>query len=387
MKTNSKNGLTTLLILLSSFLALAPTKAYAATSPSLGAAGSFSILGSTSVTNTGTTTTSGDLGISPGTSITNGGVLTVGGATHNNDATAIQAHADLGTAHSDIMSQGSTSSVGPALDGLTLVPGVYDIGAGQLNGGILTLSGQGVYFFRASSSFVSSGSISLIGGARACDIYWDVDTLATINGTSFTGTIIAGTGVHFGSGVSLDGRALARGGDVTMIGDIISGPSCAAVTGPGAGTGDTTRADQASAPNSACPTITPGVTAPLVLESRRVSPTSIFLSWGPFTGTDRFNIRYGTTNGNFPFNVDVTGFSTTINDLPANTPIWVEIAARNDCQIGNYGEAKFLGGTLVGGPKLPNTGLSSHDQALPWYLPAGLFIGFSSLFILIRKKY
>lgn len=286
---------------------LNPPKAYAATAPSLGAAGSFSILGATSVTNTGTTTTSGDLGVSPGTSITNGGVLTVGGATHNNDATAIQAHSDLGTAHSDILSQGSTGSVGPALDGLTLVPGVYDIGAGQLNGGVLTLSGQGVYFFRASSSFVSSGSISLIGGARACDIYWDVDTLATINGTSFTGTIISGTGVHFGSGVSLDGRALARGGDVTMISDTISGPSCAAVATADAstGTGATTRADQATAPAPACPTIPVGVTAPLVIESNRVDADSISLSWGPYSGTDRFNVRYGTTNGSWLYNVDV----------------------------------------------------------------------------------
>jgi len=37
----------------------------------------------------------------------------------------------------------------------------------------------------------------------------------------------AGTGVHFGANVTLNGSALAIGGDVTMISDTISGPSCA----------------------------------------------------------------------------------------------------------------------------------------------------------------
>jgi hypothetical protein len=58
-------------------------------------------------------------------------------------------------------------------------------------------------------------------------VYWQVNTLATINGSSFTGTIIAGTGVHFGDSVALDGRALALGGDVTLLNNTISGPACA----------------------------------------------------------------------------------------------------------------------------------------------------------------
>src|SRR5688572_2835423 len=43
-----------------------PTTVFAATSPSLGAAGSYSVLGHTTVTNTGNTTMPGDLGISTG---------------------------------------------------------------------------------------------------------------------------------------------------------------------------------------------------------------------------------------------------------------------------------------------------------------------------------
>jgi len=228
MKNLNKNSIVTAVVVSLALGLAGPIVALAATAPNLGSAASFSVLGATSVTNTGVTTLSGDVGVSPGTSITNGGTLTVGGATHNNDATAIQAHSDVSTANGNMLGQAPTSNQGPALDGLTLVPGVYDIGAGRLNGGVLTLNGPGVYIFRASSDFVSSGSINFTNGARACDVYWDVQTLATINGTSFAGTIIAGTGVHFGNGVSLDGRALALGGDVTMIGDTISGPTCAA---------------------------------------------------------------------------------------------------------------------------------------------------------------
>lgn len=129
----------------------------------------------------------------------------------------------------NIPGQGATDDIGPTLDGLTVTPGVYDIGDGLLNTGqVLHLNGYGIYIFRASSGLTSAGSISLENGARACDVYWRVATLATINGSSFVGTILAGTGIHFGANVTLNGRALAIGNDVTMITDTISGPTCAA---------------------------------------------------------------------------------------------------------------------------------------------------------------
>jgi hypothetical protein len=86
-------------------------------------------------------------------------------------------------------------------------------------------------WYWGTSDLISSGSIVLTNGARACDVYWQVNTLASINGSSFAGTIIAGTGVHFGNGVALDGRALALGGDVTLLNNTISGPTCAALPG------------------------------------------------------------------------------------------------------------------------------------------------------------
>jgi hypothetical protein len=156
--------------------------------------------------------------------------LTVGGATHICDVQAAGVLADALAADLNMLGQPLTSNQGPVLDGLTLPSGVYDVGAMQLNGGTLTLDGPGVYIFRASSSAVSSGTINFINGARACDLYWHVASLATINGSSFAGTIIAGTGVHLADSVTLNGRALALNGDVTLINDIITGPDCAAVS-------------------------------------------------------------------------------------------------------------------------------------------------------------
>ncbi|OGG61173.1 hypothetical protein A3C87_03420 [Candidatus Kaiserbacteria bacterium RIFCSPHIGHO2_02_FULL_49_34] len=209
-----------------------PTTTHAATDPGLGAAEPFSIIAQTAITGTGTI--SGDVGInSTGAGITDLTDAMVGGTIYSTDgvapSTAIlsaSVQANLSTANDNMTGQASTASIGPALDGETRTTGVYDIGAGRLNGGVLTLDGPGIYIFRASSDFISSGSVNLINGARACDVYWQVASLATINGSSFVGTIIAGTGVHFGSGVTLNGRALALGGDVTLLNTTISEPTC-----------------------------------------------------------------------------------------------------------------------------------------------------------------
>lgn len=212
----------------------------------MGAAASFSILGQTLITGVAPTSgISGDVEINgPGADITALTAAMVDGTMFSSDAgttgggspttaldPAVQADA-AAEFNTGIPGQTSDGTIGPALDGLTVEPGVWDIGAGRLNGGVVTLDGAGIYIFRASSDLISSGSVNLTNGARACDVYWRVQTLATINGSSFVGTILAGTGVHFGDGVSLDGRALAIGGDVTLLNNTISGPSCAEPSPP-----------------------------------------------------------------------------------------------------------------------------------------------------------
>lgn len=341
------------IVLVSLFLIPTP-KTYAATSPDLGQAGSFSILGFEEVTNANLSTISGDIGVWSGISITGLGSITVGGATHITDSVAQQAQSDASAADGNLLSQANTGGTLGALDSLVLVPGVYDMGEGLLNGGVLTLDGAGVYIFRTTSTLVSSGSISLINGARACDVFWHVESAATINGSSFVGTIIAKTGIHFGTGVSLNGRALAIGADVTMDSNTISGPTC--IT---ASTSTSNSNSSSGAETVYCPPISDQVISPITIESKRIDNDSIYIRWGPYSGVNTFNVLYGFEEGKLLYNVDVTGFFTTINDLRVNQPIWVRVAARNDCQIGTYGELKF-----VGSPKLPNTGFAPQKSSL-----------------------
>lgn len=354
------------LVALLIFVSLAVSPVNAATAPNLGAADSFSVLGFSNVTNTNLTTLSGDIGVWSGSSITGLGSITVGGATHITDSVAQQAQSDASTADGNLLGQANTGGSLGALDSLVLVPGVYDLGAGSLSGGVLTLNGAGVYIFRTTSSLVSAGSINLINGARACDVFWHVESAATINGTSFVGTIIAKTGVHFGTGVVLDGRALAIGADVTMDTNNISGPSCASTTPTPTPTPTSTSNSTSTSSNSTqnnasetvyCPPINDQIITPLIMESKRIDANSISIKWGPYSGTDKFNIQYGFEKEKLLYNTDVIGFSTTINALHSNQPIWVRVAARNDCQIGTYGELK-----LVGGPGLPNTGMTPNNN-------------------------
>ncbi len=213
---------------------------HAATAPSLGAADSFSVLGQTAITSIPTSVISGDVGMNTtGANITGLTSPEVAGTIFASDLVAPSEGLLLPAVQTDASTAYGAAITGQpiegvpivgALDGQTRGPGVYDLGAGLLGGGVFTLDGPGVYIFRTSSSLTSAGSINLINGARACDVYWRVDSLATINsgglGTSFSGTIIAGTGVHFGTGAVLDGRALAIGGDVTMDSNTITGPTC-----------------------------------------------------------------------------------------------------------------------------------------------------------------
>lgn len=209
----------------------------AAVLPTLATAGTFSILAQTEITDVPSSVISGDVGMNNFSSqITGLTSSEVAGTIYATDAVPVapgeavlpaSVQQDAAAAfNTGIPSQPSDGTIGPALDGLTLTPGVYDLGAGLLSGGVLHLKGQGIYILRASSSLTSSGSIRLENGARACDVFWRVQTLATINGSSFVGTILAGAGIHFGANVTLNGRALAIGNNVTLISDTITGPDC-----------------------------------------------------------------------------------------------------------------------------------------------------------------
>jgi type VI secretion system secreted protein VgrG len=205
----------------------------------LGTAAPFAVLAGTTVTNTGPTTITGDLGVSPGSAITGLASISLTGATHTNDAVAIGAQNDLATAYTVAAGLPATATHG-TLGGLTLTGGVYNAGGVVLDlTGKLTLDGQNdpssVWVFQATSSLVtaSSSTVAFINGASPCNVFWQVTSSATLgSGSSFAGTILALTSITLNSGVTLNGRALARNGEVTLISDTITSSTCSATPSP-----------------------------------------------------------------------------------------------------------------------------------------------------------
>jgi type VI secretion system secreted protein VgrG len=102
-----------------------------------------------------------------------------------------------------------------------------------VSGGTLTLSGNGVYIFQVTSSLTTVvGSNVVLVGVDPCNVFWQVASLATLDGAAFPGNVVAQTGVHLGPGASLTGRALAAAaGDVTMAGSNFVGGCSALGTG------------------------------------------------------------------------------------------------------------------------------------------------------------
>jgi hypothetical protein len=210
----------------------------AATAPGLGEAASYSVLGATEVTNSGATTANQAVGVSPGTVIDGG--ITAGGGLHNNDASAILAQAAALTAFGNLESQGPGSTIGSDLTGANLVPGVYTVPGVSLLSGELILNGPGVYIF-LTGGLQAGGTVTLTNGARACDVYWHDTSSVNVTG-AFTGTIIALTSITFGTGATLDGRALALNGNVTLLTNTFSGPGCASAPLPTETTAPSTEA-------------------------------------------------------------------------------------------------------------------------------------------------
>jgi len=354
-----------LLIVVMQFVFLPVKNVLAVTPPDrgLGAADSYAVFGKAGVTNTGAPTHIwGNVGAD--SSVIGLTAPQVDG-TINTPAPSVQT--DASSTFDSLMSatQGTPSSLDLAGTN-TIGPGVYNVAATTLNGS-LTLSGAGVYIFRSSSSNTTahSGTMNLINGATACNVFWAVSASMTIGtGAHVVGTIIAQTGlISLGTGATLQGRAISLTQQVTLDSNQITQPTCTAPTTAPSSSSSASSDSGSGAASNFCANIDPSVVAPTVIESRRVSPTSIFISWAPYSGLDTFNVQYGFTNTNLQFNTNVTGFSTTINDLPANQPIWVRVAPRTDCTIGAYGLSRF-----VGSPSLPNTGFAPNRNFFQYIL-------------------
>jgi hypothetical protein len=249
----------------------------AATPVLLGTSGSFAVLAGAGITNTGSTTLNGDIGTFPTTSITGTATLTVNGTNHGGDAVAQQAKTDLVTAYNSAAGEGPTSPIAANLGGQTLTPGVYNSASSIGLTGALTLNAGGnpnaVFVFQAGSTLTTaSGSqVNLINGAQSCNVFWQVGSSATLGtGSSFRGTILALTSITVTTGVTIDGRVLARNGAVTLDTDTFTRPACAASTPTTTSTSTTSTPTATSAPPPSPPaTVPPAVAATPVAATPR----------------------------------------------------------------------------------------------------------------------
>ena len=202
--------------------------------PDLGAAGAYVVLAGSAVTSTGATTlTDGDLGVSPGTAVngfppatmTNGAIFTGAGA--------VAGKAALGVAYDDLVAlTDAPVTVAGNLGGLTLPPGLYKSTSSlAISSGDLTLDAGGdanaVFIFQMASTLTTTSgrAVVLAGQAQASNVFWQVGSSATLGTTSvFKGSILALTSITLNTGASLNGRALARNGAVTLAGNAIVMP-------------------------------------------------------------------------------------------------------------------------------------------------------------------
>lgn len=226
------------------------------------------MLGASTVTNTGLTSLSGDLGVSPGTAITGFPPGVIAGTIHSNDASAVTAQEDVALAYANAVSQTPTGSItGVNLGGNTYSPGVYQALSSAALTGTVTLDAQGdktaVFLFQMGSTLTTAtaSNVTLINGAQACNVYWQVGSSATIGtNTDFSGTILALTSITVNTGATFDGRALAHNAAVTLDSNTFTQSACDNSTPSPTPTPTPTPAPTATATATATPSPIPSVT-------------------------------------------------------------------------------------------------------------------------------
>jgi hypothetical protein len=202
----------------------------------LGASCSFGILGATpSVTSAGPTIVTGDVGIWPAASIVGFPPGTLTGTKHAADGVAQTAQGDLTIAYNNAAAAAGGIILPADAGGLTLAPGVYKTTSAQPTLGItgnLTLSGpaNGVWIFQVVSALTTAAGNSQVimsGGATSHNVFWQIGSSATLGtNTTFAGTIMAHSSITVTTGATLNGRALASTGAVTLDSNPVNVPAC-----------------------------------------------------------------------------------------------------------------------------------------------------------------
>ena len=213
-------------LVLAAVLALAGLQANARAAIILNTAGDFGLLGGSGVSNTGSSViNNGNVGSAPTPTVTGfpPGVVIGGTLFTAADPVTAQAHTDLIAAYT--AAQTAPGGVpGPAdLGGATLTPGVYTYAAiAPWTAGTLTLdalgdpSAQWIFQIGSGLTTPAGATVALVNSASPYNVFWQVGSSATLGATNtFAGNILAQTAITLGGG-TLDGRALAIDGLVSI---------------------------------------------------------------------------------------------------------------------------------------------------------------------------
>ena len=207
-----------------------------AQAPNLQTAGDFAVLAGAGVVSADAgTTIVGNVGSSPTPTVTGLLATQVTGTLYTaENAVLTTAQTQLTDAYLDAAGRSSCTPLTGALGTGTntnLGPGVYCYSTAALLNGTLTLTGSStdVWIFQIGSTLTTAtgATVAFAGGASPCNVFWQVGSSATIQtDTSFAGNIMALTSITLNGG-TLNGRALARNGSVTISGKetIINGCS------------------------------------------------------------------------------------------------------------------------------------------------------------------
>ena len=236
-----------------------PSVALSQSSPApvnLGTAGNFAILAKTGISTTGVTSITGDIGVSPiaATGITGFGLIMDASGTFSTSSLVTgkvyaadyadptptmltTAVSDMESAYTDAAGRTTpdyTELYAGDVTGQTLTHGLYKWSSGVLvSAGGVTISGTAsdVWIFQIAQNLeLANGAIvTLSGGAKASNIFWQVAGQTTIGTTAaMKGIILCQTGIVMSSGATLNGRALAQTA-VTLDGNTVATPTITAV--------------------------------------------------------------------------------------------------------------------------------------------------------------
>jgi hypothetical protein len=186
----------------------------------LGLAATYGILAGSAFTCAGAPgTINADAGVWPGSAFTGFPPCVITGATHAADAVAQAAQGDLTISFLQLATLPCGTTITADLGGTTLAEGVYcSLSSVQVTGPVtLTGNANSVFVIRAPSTLTTAGSVVLIGGAQAKNVFWWVGSSATLGtGSAWQGNILALTSITLVDNATLIGRALARNGAVNL---------------------------------------------------------------------------------------------------------------------------------------------------------------------------